>query len=544
MRALFLLALVGLCAAYHETFDAGWESRWIASDDAKYAGNKLVVEEVTDLPGVQALKVPEKAKHYGMSAVLPEPVDPAEDLVLQYDLKLAKGLTCGGAYIKFLTADAEFTPAGLKDNTAYTVMFGPDKCGSTNKIHLILRHKNPQTGLIEEKHLKFPPAVPHDENTHVYTAILRASDNTYAVLVDGEEKKAGSLFEDFEPAINPPETIPDPEDKKPEDWVDEAKIVDPAATKPEDWDEDAPMMIPDEEAEKPEGWLDEEPALIDDAEATQPEDWDEEEDGEWEPPQVANPKCKDAPGCGPWARPEKRNPAYKGKWSAPMIDNPAYKGVWKPREIPNPDYYKDETPLASIGKVGGAAIEIWTMDDDYFFDNIVVSNSADEAAAIREETFAPKKEVEDRIVAEKKAKEDAEPKKTEEAEGGARSLLEEQAKAITETIFSLPVIRDNADKLAPVREFLDATPLAVFGLLAAPILLALPLLLGGSKKPVAKKDAAAAAKKKDVTSADDKPAAKKADGKGKAEAEEIQEESEGSGEEEKPGPRRRTARRD
>ncbi len=59
--------------------------------------------------------------------------------------------------------------------------------------------------------------------THVYTAILRASNNSYAVLIDGEEKKAGSLFEDFEPAINPPETIPDPEDKKPSDWVDEAR---------------------------------------------------------------------------------------------------------------------------------------------------------------------------------------------------------------------------------------------------------------------------------------------------------------------------------
>ena len=50
-----------------------------------------------------------------------------------------------------------------------------------------------------------------------------ATHCSYAVLVDGEEKKAGSLFEDFEPSINPPETIPDPEDKKPDDWVDEAR---------------------------------------------------------------------------------------------------------------------------------------------------------------------------------------------------------------------------------------------------------------------------------------------------------------------------------
>jgi hypothetical protein len=64
-----------------------------------------------------------------------------------------------------------------------------------------------------------------DGKTHVYTAILRADKNSYAILIDGEEKQAGSLFEDFSPAINPPRTIPDPEDKKPEDWVDEAKCV-------------------------------------------------------------------------------------------------------------------------------------------------------------------------------------------------------------------------------------------------------------------------------------------------------------------------------
>ena len=93
------------------------------------------------------------------------------------------------------------------------------------QVHLILRHKSPKTGKIEEKHLQAPPFVESDSKTHVYTAVLRASNNSYTVLVDGEEKKAGSLFEDFDPSINPPETIPDPEDKKPADWVDEARWV-------------------------------------------------------------------------------------------------------------------------------------------------------------------------------------------------------------------------------------------------------------------------------------------------------------------------------
>lgn len=66
--------------------------------------------------------------------MLPEPVDPAQGLVLQYELKLTNGLSCGGAYLKFVTADGSFTPEGLKDDTPYTVMFGPDKCGATNKV--------------------------------------------------------------------------------------------------------------------------------------------------------------------------------------------------------------------------------------------------------------------------------------------------------------------------------------------------------------------------------------------------------------------------
>lgn len=53
----------------------------------------------------------------------------------QYEVKLpGGGLTCGGAYMKFLTHGEVHDPEQLKDDTPYTVMFGPDKCGSTNKV--------------------------------------------------------------------------------------------------------------------------------------------------------------------------------------------------------------------------------------------------------------------------------------------------------------------------------------------------------------------------------------------------------------------------
>jgi hypothetical protein len=66
------------------------------------------------------------------------------------------------------------------------------------------------------------------------------------------------------PNVNPPAKIDDPEDKKPEDWVDAKRIPDADATKPDDWDEDAPYEILDDEAQKPEGWLDNEPLSIPD----------------------------------------------------------------------------------------------------------------------------------------------------------------------------------------------------------------------------------------------------------------------------------------
>ena len=56
------------------------------------------------------LYVDTAAMHYGVSAPLATPFDPADGLVLQYEVTTQDGLDCGGAYLKFLTADAAFTP--------------------------------------------------------------------------------------------------------------------------------------------------------------------------------------------------------------------------------------------------------------------------------------------------------------------------------------------------------------------------------------------------------------------------------------------------
>jgi len=216
-------------------------------------------------------------------------------------------------------------------------------------------------------------------------------------LIDNEEVKSGSLLEDFDPAINPPEQIDDPEDKKPADWVDEAKIPDSTAVKPDDWDEDAPPSIIDVNDKKPDIWLDYEPLEIPDPEAEKPSDWDDDLDGDWEPRKIPNPKCVNGE-CGTWKPRYITNPAYRGKWSPPLIDNPAYKGEWHPRQIPNPYYFVDNHPH-NLEKMSALGIELWTMNDGILFDNFIISHNEEDIERFTSQTWVKRHEDEE-IIAE------------------------------------------------------------------------------------------------------------------------------------------------
>ena len=59
-------------------------------------------------------------------------------------LHTKNAIQCGGAYLKLLSASDALSADGFTNASPYTIMFGPDKCGSTNKIHFILRHKSPK----------------------------------------------------------------------------------------------------------------------------------------------------------------------------------------------------------------------------------------------------------------------------------------------------------------------------------------------------------------------------------------------------------------
>eukprot|EP00871_Galdieria_phlegrea_P000259 jgi/Galph1/1233/GphlegSOOS_G6071.1 len=374
-------------ALFVETFQKDWKSTWVVSKDPDYAGIFEVGPGAKPaIPGDKGLIVTRKARRYGVAAPVKTGLLKDKDLVFQYEVRLDEGLECGGAYVKLLTDEVKDL-SSLNGGTPYSIMFGPDKCGITDKVHFIFQYRNPITGKLEEKHLKNTPTAMTDSKTHLYTLVVHNKNSSYKILIDNMEVRSGSLLEDFEPPVNPPKEIDDPNDKKPADWVDNPKIPDPNAAKPDDWDENEPKEIPDPNAAKPEDWLDDEPERIPDSKAKKPEDWDDEEDGEWEPPMIPNPKCEEV-GCGEWRPPMIANPRYKGKWKPPLIDNPNYKGPWRPRKIPNPEYFEDSNP--TVLPIGAAAIEIWSMNQGIVFDNFYLGFDEDEARKFAVETFGLK----------------------------------------------------------------------------------------------------------------------------------------------------------
>ncbi|CAM9114397.1 unnamed protein product [Choristocarpus tenellus] len=266
-------------------------------------------------------------------------------------------MDCGGAYIKLL---GDIDQDAFGGDTPYQIMFGPDMCGTVNsKTHVIFNYPPKDENLLVKDEIKME----RDQLSHLYTLHVKA-DGTFQVLIDQQSVRSGRLEEGWDFLL--PKEIKDPDQSKPLDWVDEKKIPDPEDFKPEGYD-DIPSEIPDPAAEKP-------------------EDWDEEEDGEWEPPMI-------------------RNPEYKGEWKPRMIANPDYKGSWEHPMIPNPDYSPDDNLHRRCNQCTYIGFELWQVKSGTIFDDIIVTDSMDEAQVFAEEWASRKdaeKEMFDRIQ-EKKA---------------------------------------------------------------------------------------------------------------------------------------------
>jgi len=367
--AVAALLIVGTCLAevyLKEEFDDSWPDRWVQSkhkdDFGKFisSSGKWHGDKARD----QGIKTSQDARFYALSTKFNKVSNRGKSLVVQFTVKHEQGIDCGGGYVKIASSDVDQTD--FHGETPYKLMFGPDICGPSNrKVHVILDYKGKQ-------HLiKKNIACKDDDLTHLYTLIINP-DNTYEVQIDGTKVEGGELEADWD--FLPAKTIKDPDAKKDESWDDREYIPDPEDKKPEDWDK--PEHIPDSEAKMP-------------------EDWDSEMDGEWEPP------LKD-------------NPDYKGTWTPKNIKNPNYSGVWRHPEIDNPEYKADDE-LYLFEDLGVAAFDLWQVKAGTIFDNLLITDSIEEAKAHAAETFEPLRE------AEKAAKE-----KWEEEE--KKRLEEEEAK--------------------------------------------------------------------------------------------------------------------
>eukprot|EP00923_Selenidium_pygospionis_P033323 GHVN01058584.1.p1 GENE.GHVN01058584.1~~GHVN01058584.1.p1 ORF type:complete len:560 (+),score=103.77 GHVN01058584.1:1709-3388(+) len=387
-----------------ETFEEpSWDERWRKSKNEKFNGSwERNTRQIEALTGDHGLILMDEAKHHGIATRFPRiETNKGKTFILQYEVKFEENLNCGGSYLKVIDSSNLNGMEEFDNETPYLIMFGPDRCGGTNKVHFIFKIKNKISGEWSEHHLKSPPPVPHETDvTHLYTLIIKP-DDSFVVEVDGAVASEGSLLEDMTPPLQVADEVDDPSDEKPSDWVDEAKIADPEAVKPEEWDENAPRKIPDPDATIPDDWLENDPKMISDPDATMPDDWDEEEDGEWEAPPIPNPRCAEVSGCGPWSPPLIPNPAFKGPWKPPMIDNPEYKGAWRRKKMANPNYYKLESPHAMY-PMDGVGFELWTMQKRIVFDNIVIANDVDAVRRFTDKTWKLRNEIERSHVAEPK----------------------------------------------------------------------------------------------------------------------------------------------
>merc|ERR1711936_570442 len=66
-----------------------------------------------------------------------------------------------------------------------------------------------------------------------------------------------------------------------------------------------------------------------------------------------------------------------------------YKGKWKPRKIPNPDYFHDPEPF-KMTPIGAIGIELWSMSNDIYFDNLLITSDMAIAKSWAEDTYSLK----------------------------------------------------------------------------------------------------------------------------------------------------------
>ena len=81
----------------------------------------------------------DRVQRFGIANKLDKVIDnKGRDLVIQYEARFQHNITCSGGYIKLIRAGELDGPEYLKEDSVYSLMFGPDYCGEdNNKVRLL-----------------------------------------------------------------------------------------------------------------------------------------------------------------------------------------------------------------------------------------------------------------------------------------------------------------------------------------------------------------------------------------------------------------------
>ncbi|XP_042182135.1 calnexin isoform X2 [Oncorhynchus tshawytscha] len=119
--------------------------------------------------------------------------------VYRYEVRFGRDVECSGAYIKLLTKTHLLRLSQFSESTPYSVMFGPDKCGTSHRLHLIIRVTDSSNGRNQEIHAPQPvddlTVYFTDRQPHLYTLQLY-QDSRYEIFIDQSLISQGRLLTD------------------------------------------------------------------------------------------------------------------------------------------------------------------------------------------------------------------------------------------------------------------------------------------------------------------------------------------------------------
>jgi len=128
----FCLVAAEPAVYFQETFDDGWENRWVESTHKGSEAGKFkwsAGNYYSDPNEDKGIQTSQDARFYGLSAKFDKPFsNEGKTLVIQFTVKHEQEIDCGGGYVKVFGSDID--QKDMHGDTQYKIMFGPTSVGT------------------------------------------------------------------------------------------------------------------------------------------------------------------------------------------------------------------------------------------------------------------------------------------------------------------------------------------------------------------------------------------------------------------------------